>query len=105
MAVYIFLYLFIMMTGIVCYGKGIITKKRATVTFCWITGISLVLVEGLRSISVGVDTIAYVEWFRDYCDIKKITSLYHPWRDVEIGFSIINIIVSRITNNEHIFWL
>lgn len=100
MLIYLILLAVIVLVGLICFSAGITPRKKRI--FCNITIVLIALVECLRDVSIGEDTSHYVEWFREYCDIKQIRSLSHPWRDVELGYSLINIILSRITHNPQV---
>ncbi len=100
MFIYFVLILLIMLSAAICFERG--NTRRARRRFCNITIILFLLVQCLRSFSVGEDTVAYVEWFKEYCEIDTVTSLYHPWRDIDLGYSILNILLSRITDNPRV---
>lgn len=100
MTVYLILFMAIAISGTFFLLK--ITRKNATSVFYWLTLCAMLFVQCLRSPMVGEDTAGYLEWFNEYVSMEKITSLYHPWRDIDLGYSILNIIISRITSNEQI---
>lgn len=100
MIIYIFLMVAVIIAGIYCYYNG--KTDKATKKFCNITIVLFSVIEGLRDVSVGVDTLSYVTWFKEYCSIIYINSIFHPWRSIEAGYSLLNIIISRFTSNEHV---
>ncbi len=105
MVTYLCLYFLIMFSGLICYGRGAISKGKPASVFCLITAVMLSLVEGLRSVTVGVDTAFYADWFMEYCSITDITnpaSYTGRLGEIEIGYTILNIIISQFTQNEHV---
>lgn len=99
MTVYIILMLGILVAGILCFSKG--ESENNTKIFCNISLFMMLIVQCLRGNGVGEDTAAYIDWFNEYCDMSTVTSFLHPWRDIDVGYSILNIVISRFTTNEH----
>lgn len=100
MTVYLCLMLALLLIGILCFSNGVTVKSKKI--FCNITIVMMLLVQCLRDVSVGEDTPVYILWFKEYCNMQYISSIYHPWRDIDVGYSLLNIILSRLTSNEQI---
>ena len=100
MAIYITFYIGIIITGLIFSKKK--NQKYFSRLFCNLVFIVMSLITCLRGISVGEDTAHYVEWFQEYCAMPSITSLFNYERDVEIGYSLINYSISRITDKPQV---
>lgn len=100
MSVYLVLMLSVIVSGVFCFRTTI--NQKATRRFCNISIIAMFVVQAFRATSVGEDTVAYLTWFQEYCNINTITSLFHPWRGIDIGYSILNIVVSRFTTSDRV---
>lgn len=100
MAIYVTLFILIVISGLFYNRKGI--SYKATKNLFITVVLLFLLIQCFRSVNVGEDNATYIEWFREYCSYDKIVSLFHPWRDIDLGYSILNIILSRISSNERI---
>ena len=99
---YIYLAVFIMMSfyGKLIFNKGI--SKNYKIIFLTFNLIIFGTIECLREFTIGEDTINYINWFIDYSKAGWTNSLYHPTRDVEIGYKVLNLLIAEFTQNPRI---
>lgn len=100
MSIYIAFYITTFIVGLFFSNKK--NQKYYSRLFCNIVFVLMCLITCLREVSVGEDTANYAEWFQDFCAMPSITSLFTYDRDVEIGYGLINFLISRITDNPRI---
>lgn len=100
MIIYIGLILGIICIGTACRING--RNSNKDLVFIIFVFCMMFAIQALRAESIGEDTPAYIAWFQDYCNLDQVNSLFHPWRDIEIGYSTLNVILSRFTNNPRI---
>ena len=99
---HIYLAVFIMMSfyGKIIFNKGI--SKNYKIIFLTFNLIIFGTIECLRDFTIGEDTINYINWFIDYSKAGWTNSLYHPTRDVEIGYKVLNLLIAEFTQNPRI---
>lgn len=101
MEIYLLLFNVTIVLGI---AKNYNDNQKSNKTFCNIVLVLIVLVQGLRSISIGEDSIVYVTWFYKYISMNRMIS----FKDilllddgVDLGYKIINVLISFFTFNYH----
>ena len=112
MIIYIVLFVFIMIIGIftlhpIRNGKLILGKKCSTInknTFIIIIFLSMLLIQGLRDMSVGADTEAYYGYFyRIYRNVEKIDFQKLEFTNIEMGYVVLNLLLSKISIEPQVF--
>lgn len=104
MEIYVLLFNFIIVMYIALSNKN---NKKQTKLFCNIILVLLILIQGLRSIDIGEDSIVYVEWFQRYIflrDTKTIKEILLLNDGVDIGYKFLNIFISFFTSNYHVLF-
>lgn len=101
MYVYILLFALMLILGLMIFEKGQTENRKKIYSLLFFS--SICMIECVRDVSIGEDTINYVGWFEDFCYDGWRNSFLTPRRYVEPGFKMLNLLVSEFTNNYHFF--
>ena len=98
--VYIFLVSWVIVCGIICFRYD----KNYNVRFLVLSALCLVAIMGLRSLSVGVDTSTYSEYYYSVSNLsmKDIVSSFYT-QSMEVGYCIFIKICSLIVKDYFFF--
>lgn len=104
MAIYIFLYLAIVTSGIFIYKY--VDKKYASVIYAFFCILSIGLVQALRDTNVAEDTATYVQWFHALGELGwresfNVGATNIDYLNSEPGYKILNYVVYFITKNSN----
>lgn len=79
-------------------------SKRRDVIYLCITASAMIVMASIRNLTVGADTIAYADYFTTIAqnDFAFFLSPNNRYR-TEIGYSLINFVVSRFSQDPYVF--
>lgn len=101
MIIYYSVYLLVIIVGIATFHKAF-TRNRI-IFFAGMAALLMIVPEAFRSSNIGEDTPAYISWFERYYTSGWKVTLFDGNPDEEIGYRLLNLIISTFTHHEQ--WL
>lgn len=98
MIIYYSVYLLVIIVGIAIFHKAF-THNRIRL-FAGIAAVLMIVPEAFRSSNIGEDTLAYISWFERYYTSGWKATLFEGNPDEEIGYRVLNLIISIFTHHE-----
>ena len=75
-------------------------KKRLIKRFCILISIQLILILGLREITIGTDLVNYIPFYEKCIKFKELVFLSSRF---EVGYILLNIVIGGISGNSYVF--
>lgn len=98
---YLLLLLVAVLGFVLCERRG--SRRNSLIYLCVVTAV-MMLMASLRADTVGIDYKMYANYFQSVSnhDLSYLISAENPYR-FEFGFSLLNYLVSLVTNHTYVF--
>ncbi len=98
---YLLLLLVAVLGFVLCERRG--SRRNDLIYLCVVTAV-MILMASLRADTVGIDYEMYANYFQSVAnhDLSYLISAENPYR-IEFGFSLLNYLVSLVTNHTYVF--
>ena len=98
---YLLLLLVAVLGFVLCERRG--SRRNDLIYLCVVTAV-MILMASLRADTVGIDYKMYANYFQSVAnhDLSYLISAENPYR-IEFGFSLLNYLVSLVTNHTYVF--
>lgn len=102
MIIYLLVFLIVEILAIMC--NKIEKNNKTTKIFAFLIVIILSIFAGVRDLTIGTDVNVYgANWFNIACDCQSFKDYISLINTTDIGYLVINYIVSRFTTNVNVF--
>jgi len=98
-----YIYLFIFITLLAGFTLAIRPTKSKKILFVVLSFFSIILLQSLRSWTVGVDVVAYLHFFERLASGESISDFAFEFSTLEIGYLYYNKLIAVFTTDSQLF--